>query len=341
MNAPRHFPVARYRFDFRVERPIRLPDYAGSMLRGAFGHALRHIACMTRAPACAGCTLSSVCAYPALFAPPPPATHSLQRFTQIPAPYIIEPPAWGSRVLATDDTLSFHQVLVGRALDELPLIILAWRRALARGVGAGDGMGELTGVVHCAEDGEGEVHQPPGGSTRPHRQTIDLGQPEGTQPRAATLIFTTPLRLQDNGRALPPARLQARTLLIALARRANLLAEFHAAGVLVSDFRALADACAALTEEKRLVWRDWTRYSARQQQKMALGGVVGTWRLEGDLRPFAALLKLGQWLHVGKEASFGLGGYTLQATCREDISAISGKRCECPRQVVEETDTIP
>jgi hypothetical protein len=52
---------------------------------------------------------------------------------------------------------------------------------------------------------------------------------------------------------------------------------------------------------------------------MSLGGVIGTWRLEGPLAPFAPFLQLGEWLHVGKEASFGLGQYTL--TDRpEDIS---------------------
>jgi hypothetical protein len=35
------FPLARYRFEWQAATPIRLPDYAGSMLRGAFGHALR------------------------------------------------------------------------------------------------------------------------------------------------------------------------------------------------------------------------------------------------------------------------------------------------------------
>jgi hypothetical protein len=44
---------------------------------------------------------------------------------------------------------------------------------------------------------------------------------------------------------------------------------------------------------------------------MALGGAVGTWHLEGELAPFIPLLHLGQWLHVGKNATFGLGRYTL------------------------------
>ena len=35
MNRINTFPLARYRFEFQVTRPIRLPDYAGSMLGAA------------------------------------------------------------------------------------------------------------------------------------------------------------------------------------------------------------------------------------------------------------------------------------------------------------------
>ncbi len=312
MNTLETFPLARYRFEFQVGRPIRLPDYAGSMLRGAFGHALRQLACMTRQKECAGCPLAGTCPYPAIFAPLPPATHALQKFSQIPVPYVIEPPPWGAATLASGDALAFHMVLIGRALRELPLIILAWRRALARGLGVGDGTAELLRVVHCAADGsESEIHQPGIGVIAQHAQKIDPGSAADRDVTGLTLTFNTPLRLQQNGRALPPEKLDARTLLTALVRRASLLAEFHADGPLLNDFSALTAACADICDAKRLVWRDWTRYSSRQGQKMSLGGVVGTWALEGNLSPFVHFLRLGEWLHVGKEAAFGMGGYTL------------------------------
>jgi CRISPR/Cas system endoribonuclease Cas6 (RAMP superfamily) len=60
----------------------------------------------------------------------------------------------------------------------------------------------------------------------------------------------------------------------------------------------------------------WTRYSSRQQQEMTLGGVLGRWTLHGDedtLSQIQPWLWLGQWLHVGKNATMGLGGYKLHA----------------------------
>ena len=44
---------------------------------------------------------------------------------------------------------------------------------------------------------------------------------------------------------------------------------------------------------------------------LALGGLLGRMQLQGELAPFAELLHWGQWLHVGKNTSFGLGGYRL------------------------------
>ncbi|HOV19317.1 CRISPR system precrRNA processing endoribonuclease RAMP protein Cas6 [Ottowia sp.] len=45
---------------------------------------------------------------------------------------------------------------------------------------------------------------------------------------------------------------------------------------------------------------------------MQLGGLLGAVTLHVDLPPFAELLYLGQWLHVGKNATMGLGGYSLE-----------------------------
>ncbi len=312
MISPITFPLARYRFEWRATSPLSMPDYAGSMLRGAFGHALRQLACMTKQKECDGCPLTASCPYPAIFAPVPPAAHALQKFSQIPVPYIIEPPEWGASQLAEGELFSFHMVLIGRTMKELPLIVLAWRRALARGVGPGDGTAELLRVLHCGHARETEIHNPESGTINPHPQEITFN-PAGATPERVSLEFSTPLRLQRNGSALAPHKLDARTLLMALVRRTNLLSEFHAAGPLVEDFPPLLQACSAVEDEKYLVWRDWTRFSSRQQQKMALGGVVGHWRLSGDLAPFMPFLHLGQWLHVGKEAAFGLGKYQLSS----------------------------
>lgn len=320
-----NWPIARYRFEFEVQTPIRLPEYAGSMLRGAFGGALRRTACMTREKDCKACPLYQTCPYPAIFETPAPATHQLQKFSQIPNPYIIEPPAWGERLYQPGETLAFNMVLIGQALNQLPLICFAWQRAFAHEIG--HGTAELRAIHHLDLHGATSIYDP-------HNKRLQAASPRLTLPDCSdevlVLDFHTPLRLQENGRALKPDQLTARDLLMALARRVSLLMEFHTDQPLGLDFAALVALAQTVTFSHELRWRDWTRYSSRQQQTMQLGGATGQWHLEQVPVQFQTLLQLGQWLHVGKNATFGLGGYTIAGRSTE-------QEAQCEKAGQEET----
>ena len=318
-------PIARYRFSARVVDALALPPYAGSLLRGQFGAALRHLACMTRQPSCSGCPLRDTCPYPRIFEAPAPAEHALQRFSAIPNAYVVEPPtpalsidaAPEAPVLAPGQTLSFHMVLIGKALEQLPLVIVAWQRALRQGLSKTRSRAELAEVEWV--DALGAHHavwtaeQP---RLQAHAASLSLPPPP-SNTAGLQLHIHTPLRLQHQGQPLRAHQLSARTLLSALARRAALVLEFHADqpqwGPQVPATTALAG---QLTDQRSLHWFDWKRYSSRQQQEMTLGGVVGQWQLLGPDEALASVwpwLWLGQWLHVGKNATMGLGGYRLAA----------------------------
>jgi hypothetical protein len=60
-----------------------------------------------------------------------------------------------------------------------------------------------------------------------------------------------------------------------------------------------------------LHWQDWERYSARQDVRMKLGGMVGSIKYVGALAGFLPYLLFGECLHVGKNTSFGLGKMQL------------------------------
>jgi hypothetical protein len=306
------FPLARYRLDFTVETAIRLPEYAGSALRGAFGGALRRTACMTREKDCKACLLYRSCPYPAIFEPPSPIGHALQKFSGIPAPFVIEPPAWGERQYAPGDTLTFHLVVVGRAIDQLSLILFAMQRALGHGVGSGDGTAQLARVsLVDADSREILIMAGADAPILPHTAQLPPSEPAFNAAQSAlTLEFHTPLRLQRHGPILRPDTITPRDLLINLVRRIALISEFHLHHKLPLDFAALAEASTGIQSTHSLTWRDWTRYSSRQQQEMKLGGCIGRWRLHGELTPFLPFIHAGRWLHAGKNATFGLGHYT-------------------------------
>jgi len=137
----------------------------------------------------------------------------------------------------------------------------------------------------------------------------------GQNDAQITLHLQTPLRLQHQGKPLGVGRLTPRALIAAIARRTALLMEFHAGqagwGQAAKHITYVSQ---SLADVQNLHWFDWVRYSSRQQQEMALGGVLGTWTLQGNSAAIAEIapwLWLGQWLHMGKNASMGLGGYQL------------------------------
>lgn len=306
------YPVARYHFVFEVITPVRLPEYAGSMLRGAFGQALKRTACMTREKDCKTCPLYRSCPYAAIFESPAPDTHILQKFSQVPAPYVIEPPEWGARIYAAGERLRFSMVLVGRALEQLALVTYAWQRAFSRGVG--HGTARLTEVLYEKnEDGAGteSIFDPALRELKAHENRLHGDVPAGGQGK---LVFLTPLRLQNNGHALPPKELTARPLLMSLVRRIALLSEFHMGQILQADFSRLAHLAGQIQYDHQLTWQDWTRYSSRQQKTMQLGGVTGTWVLKDIPAELMPYLYLGQWVHVGKNATFGLGRYLFSSS---------------------------
>ena len=324
MPVPPDLPIARYRFSAVMRAGVRLPGYAGSLLRGQFGASLRQVACMTRQSTCAGCPLLNTCPYTRVFEAPPPPAHDLQKFSNIPNAYVMEPPLatpdLASADLRAGDPLVFHMVLAGQAIAQLPLIVFAWQRALAQGLTRDRAPAELQTVEWL--DGHGSEQTIWKSSTPTlleHDATISVPHmdTDGASPQTdLTLRIHTPLRLQHQGQPLRPDQLTPRVLVAALARRAALVMEFHAGqphwGAAVPPLVRLAE---ALTDRRDLHWHDWTRYSSRQQQEMTLGGVLGRWTLRGDSATLAALwpwLWLGQWLHVGKNATMGMGAYTLE-----------------------------
>lgn len=299
-----NFPLARYRLQFKVSEPFSLPEYAGSALRGVFGRALRRIACMTKQADCKSCPLYRSCPYTNIFETPPPQGEALQKFSQVPSGYIIEPLHWGEQDYQQGDIFAFDLVLFGRVISQLALIIFAFKRGL--GYDLAGGKVELLDVAVYDEQGNSQsiLHN---GVLAEHNAQIQL--PE-MLPTTLKIQIETPLRLQNDGKPLNENEITQQRFFIGLAKRLALLSEFHDKPIFL-NFEQIQRDIAQVCDEKSLKWQDWTRYSSRQKQKMKLGGVIGDWQFENLSPLLAKLLYLGQWLHCGKNATFGLGKYRI------------------------------
>lgn len=302
--------VSRYRLRFMAEEPLRLPAYAGSAWRGALGHALKQLVCVTHEARCPDCLLYRSCGYPYLFeTPPDPAIALLRKYPAAPHPFLLRPPADTRRPLAEGEETVLELTLFGHGHRYLPYVLHALDQAAAHGLGAQRGRLALATVEQQTETGWTPIYRPDGPLTpKPPR----IPEPPPC-PKRLRLRIETPLRLAADNDHITPETFRFTHLLGSLLRRVSLLIAFHGDAPLTTDFAALARAADAVPlTAARLRWRDWSRYSSRQQKSVPMGGLVGEIELNGDgLPPFWPWLWLGQWTHAGKGAVMGLGGYQL------------------------------
>ena len=305
--------LACYRVAFEALEPLDLPAYLGSTLRGAFGRAFRQLCC----PARPGepCPMPATCPYHLVFeTAPPPDADALRTHEEIPRPFVIAPPPAAAARYPPGAEVAFDLTLVGRAREYFPHFVVTLREVDRIGRRRRAVALRRIDAVHPLTEERASTYTAAENLVRPHDLALTLAEcaavpcPGGR----VSVRFLTQTRLTHDGRVVrhPEFHVLFRRLL----GRLSSLARFHGGGPLDLDFRGLiatAESVRLAADETR--WTAWTRYSTRQGQPMEWTGVVGTATYEGDLAPFWPYLVFGQWAHVGKGATFGLGRYRLDA----------------------------
>ncbi len=305
--------LTRYRVTVEALEPLALPAYLGSTLRGAFGHVFRTLCCPSRPGE--PCPVPATCPYHLVFetAPPPDAT-ALRTHEEIPRPFVIGPPPAAAREYPAGSEVVFDLTLVGRARELFPHFVVTFREVdrIGRGRRAVrlrriDGVHPLRNVTEPAYRAEDNLVRAVAGEL-----TLDDCATVPCPAAGVRVRFLTQTRLKhEDGLVRRP---EFHVLVRRLLGRLSSLARFHCGGPLDVDFLDLIERARSvplIRDETR--WIAWTRYSARQERRMEWAGLVGTATYAGDLAPFWPYLVFGQWVHVGKGATFGLGAYRLEA----------------------------
>ena len=337
MNLNRFPPLffEKYRFSVEVTSPMLLPEYKGSTFRGGVLTAFKSAVCMMPHGQCEICPLTDHCSYYSLF-----ESIKVTSSLGVPMPYIIEPPLTERRMFDAGDALEFSVALIGKATVYWKLLIFAVRR-LGQTCGIGRrvdgrrgrfrlkrvdsvGLNDSTVTVYSAQDDfqhdlpimltEEEVSQWNGGK---HGNKETKGGGNQTQ---YSIRFLTPVCLIENVRENSSTvhkrlvtELDFPLLMRALIRRLGGLSAAYCDGGRFPLSHLLDLASEIHTAEFSLVREDIQRYSRRQQKRHPIDGMKGTLRLEGNLEPFLPYLRLGEWLHIGKKTTFGLGQYQIES----------------------------
>jgi CRISPR-associated endoribonuclease Cas6 len=328
------FELARYRFVIEPLETLMLPEYKGSTFRGGFGTVFRRVACACGKEATAH---HRSCLYAQVFETPRDDTlPALPATVYIPHPFVLEPPRETQRLYAPGEHVILHLVLIGRAIDWLPYFVFTFEELGRLGLGQGRGRYRLTEV--CGLHGT-DMTPVFSGATRRffdpgQRVTLEaLWQPDlsGDTVDVELLTYT---RIVGKGHLRES--LDFPLLFGAILRRLALLMYAHSSGgtlplpagpsldtvAFLHYFydryaqrpearTAIRDAFALATQVRtvaqQLHWSDWERYSGRQDTHMKLGGVRGTVRYGGPVAHFLPYLRVGEYIHIGKNTAFGLG----------------------------------
>jgi len=314
--------IAKYRLTLEALEELHLPPYKGSTLRGGFGHVFKRTVCFQKeVKSCADCLLRANCPYAYIFETAPPQdAEVLRTYSDVPPPFVIEPPLDTRTVYEPGETLDFGLVLVGRAINYLPYFIVVFRELGKVGLGRGRGKYRLREVaaVQPLDGMEETIYLAANEMVCDRDLSVGWQEIEAqtsnvkrkTSEGRVTANFLTPTRIKHEGRFV--IRPEFHVLVRAILRRVSSLYYFHCGERWEADYRGIIEAAKGVRlAEARTEWVDWERYSRRQGATMKLGGFVGQVSYQGDWHPFAALLILGQLVHVGKACVFGHGKYEM------------------------------
>ena len=309
--------LVRYRLRFRSRSGTQPRGFLGSAWRGAFGHALRHTVCITGLPpSCDGCALLASCVYPRTFESRPPAdAKKLKLYPTAPNPYVLEPAGDGDAKDGDTKRAALHLglTLFGPANDDAPTALQALQRAGRDGLT--NARVALDFVDAQAERFGADSEQwTPVQSADAGMAVVSAQEPRvPPAPPVVRVQLLSPLRIRGGGRYVGPSEFNFRTFAANLLRRFSLLTYFFGQAPLEVDFAGLLrEAEGVPLEDVQLRWRELSRRSSRQRTTIQMGGLVGAFTVRGpQLALFWPCLWLGQWTHIGKGCTMGLGRYVL------------------------------
>jgi len=285
-----------------------LPSFKGATFRGGFGYTLKRICCVMEESSCNDCMLRTKCIYCLFFETKNNKEHNFLGFLEPPRPFALELPVDEKRVYQQGETLEINILIFGNQVQFLPYIVLTFSELGRKGLGRTRVKYDLLSVETIYGETIYDAHTKTFCS---RESTVKLSFDENIERiKEVKIKFLTPTRIKTEGRYTKD--LSFATLTKAILRRLAALFLFYADRKLDCAFEEIIkEAERVSTKSSSLRWVDVERFSTRQKARMKLGGVVGEVVYQGELTKFYPILKVGEYIHVGKNTTFGLGKYEI------------------------------
>ncbi len=311
--------ITTIEFNIVALENINLPEHPGSTFRGAFGQALRELSCNFANMKCEKCNLNSKCPYSLFFNPFLTEKDKLKtsgRFHNKLRPFIIEPAISGKTEYLQGENIKFTINVFGEMKQFIPYIIESWRNLQGKGIGANRGK-FLLGNIWIINDILGKsikiydykdelvVNKELSISVDDINKQVNLYKED-----KVTFIFKSPTLLKYKGQYIKKS-LEFNILMRNLFRRLSTLAAFYGEEMDIYFKDYLDKATEIVIVNENLEWKQWFRYSNKQQQKIDMQGFTGMITYQGDIKQFLPYLIIAQYIHIGKNTVFGQGNFQV------------------------------
>ena len=307
------FSLASLTFHLVAIEPLELPEYKGSTFRGGFGHALKQVWCQRpNGKLCDNCRRENQCPYSYIFETPKAfGKQSHIRAANLPHPFVLTPPLSSKQHFQPEESFTFKLNLFGAGIRLVESFVYAFLKLGDLGIGKKQGRFQLQKVTNENGSLVWAYNESQNGQVEVINYDRFVEQAHNLHPQQIRLQFETTTGLLFHNRITIDISFEI--FLRSLLRRASTLAEIHGGQAWQLDFKKLIDRgkWEVQTAQNALRWHEWQRYSNRQQRRHSLQGFVGGIEFRGTLTPFLPLILLGEYTHVGRQTSFGMGKYMI------------------------------
>lgn len=307
--------LSSYTFTLKLLKDGRLPAFKGSFWHGIIGSRLKELHCVAPDTNCKECQWNNRCGYIKIFEPSAQTTDH-QPSQPKPKGFVIRGLGDWRKQYRAGNKITVDLTLIGDLQFDFQNMVSVFSNGLR--VGQEAIPTELFQVVqhdlelggHVSLVSNGILQRSP---LRPFSIQNLWSLDSHANAKEVILHFQTPTRFKTNGRLNgKPTFAQ---IMSALIRKLNQLEIHYGSGEPAFDkeyTHFLIESARELEPDYDLKWVDWKRYSRRSEEVMILGGFTGTITLRGELGHFLPLLLVGEYLNIGKQASFGLGQFRVE-----------------------------
>lgn len=313
--------LSRCTFTLQITQRVTLSEFTGSTLRGAFGTMFRSITCAQRQlQNCKDCYLQNACAYSIVFSTGnPPDSPVFPKNQHMPSPFLFSIKENKTEFLEGEE-MNLELTLIGNAADYFPYFFIVLTELGQKGFGTRNNTTKQRGgfaietITQKLPARDQVIYSRNAQGPMPPLEKIpikELAAPVDSSHQLK-VHYITPFRVKWQGRLC--SQIDFHILLRNILRRLSTLYFLSNRTPLELDYKGLIQKAETVqTLDSQLIWKEYSRYSTRQQEKQYLGGVTGWALYQGqELPQFYPFLQVAELIAAGKGTTFGFGKIALE-----------------------------